>query len=128
MSKVLLQVKVHEARHLKKMDVFGKSDPYIVLNCDGRIRQTDVVKKNLNPSWNQTFEFEFDKKHIKNPPDLEVSCFDKETIGKDKEIGTFKVPLKGMFKSDKYDEWFELKDKKGKETGEVHLEIWSKDH
>eukprot|EP01121_Diplochlamys_sp_Union-15-3_P019066 TRINITY_DN7092_c0_g1_i1.p1 TRINITY_DN7092_c0_g1~~TRINITY_DN7092_c0_g1_i1.p1 ORF type:complete len:113 (-),score=32.31 TRINITY_DN7092_c0_g1_i1:41-379(-) len=109
------------------MDHFGKSDPYVLLDCDGRIRKTEHAKKTLSPTWNSTFEFDFARKVAKDPPPLKVTCFDKEAVRKDKEIGSFTVDLKEFFanEGEKSKEWYKILDKKGKEAGEIHLEIWT---
>ena len=53
-----------EARDLLASDSNGKSDPYFkiphnqygVLDLPGKKHKSKVIKKNLNPVWNHTFE------------------------------------------------------------------------
>jgi hypothetical protein len=57
-----LSVTVHEARNLKNVDKKGASDPYakIYLEPDGRPtlkRKTKIIKNNLNPTWQETFDY-----------------------------------------------------------------------
>ena len=55
-----LKITVVECQNLKKMDRFGKSDPYVrvyLLPGHAEIKKTDTKKKNLNPEYNQTFDF-----------------------------------------------------------------------
>ena len=57
-SKTKIRVSLLAAKHLPKMDTFGKTDAYCVLVIDnkragGQIlrRKSEVVKRNLNPEW-----------------------------------------------------------------------------
>jgi Ca2+-dependent lipid-binding protein len=50
-----LVLTVVEAKDLKAVDSGGTSDPYVkVMHNKKEILKTQVVKKNLNPSWNET--------------------------------------------------------------------------
>ena len=51
----VLQVKVFGAQGLAAKDNGGTSDPYCVLELANSHLQTDVVYKNLAPSWNKMF-------------------------------------------------------------------------
>lgn len=56
----MLNVKVIGASNLKKMDILGKSDPYVKLKLTGdklQSRKTTVKMNNLNPEWNEAFNF-----------------------------------------------------------------------
>ena len=38
------------------MSLSGKSDPYVIFHLNGqRVFKSEVVKKTLNPAWNQSF-------------------------------------------------------------------------
>ncbi|KAH9315135.1 hypothetical protein KI387_023762, partial [Taxus chinensis] len=55
----VLSVTVKRAEDLTATDLMGKADPYVVLNMkktDAK-KKTRVVSKNLNPEWNQIFDF-----------------------------------------------------------------------
>ncbi|KAH7671919.1 Enolase-like N-terminal protein [Dioscorea alata] len=55
----VLTVTVISAQDLPSMDVLGKADPYVVLSMKKTEtkNKTRVVSDNLNPTWNQTFDF-----------------------------------------------------------------------
>lgn len=55
-------VTIHEAKHLKNLDKKTISDPYarVYLTPDGKPsykRKTKIVKNNLNPIWQETFDY-----------------------------------------------------------------------
>ena len=55
-----LNVTVVECQSLKKMDTFGKSDPFVrvyLLPGTHEVIKTEVIKKNLNPYFNENFKF-----------------------------------------------------------------------
>ena len=55
-----LDVRVVECKNLKKMDTFGKSDPFVrvyLLPGNHDIIKTEVIKKNLNPIFDENFKF-----------------------------------------------------------------------
>ena len=52
-----LHVEVSEGKDLKDKDLFGKSDPYVVLQVGGEKHQTTVKKGTLNPVWHEKFTF-----------------------------------------------------------------------
>jgi hypothetical protein len=56
-----LYVTVVAAENLWPKDRGGSSDPYCKITVAGSMQQTSVVPKELNPVWNQTLEFSFDR-------------------------------------------------------------------
>ena len=64
-----LNVTVVECKNLKKMDTFGKSDPFVrvyLLPGTHEELKTEVVKKNLNPVFNANFSFKVLNRGIVN--------------------------------------------------------------
>jgi len=53
----LFIVNVKEAQGLTSMDLNGYSDPYVTVQAFGQTLQTAVIKKNLNPEWNEKLKF-----------------------------------------------------------------------
>ena len=46
---------------MKKTDMIGQSDPYVLINVLGsniKPIKTKSIKNNLNPTWNETFGFD----------------------------------------------------------------------
>lgn len=76
----VLNVKVVRAMRLKKKDLLGSSDPYVVLEfADDKLssKQTSVKKKELNPEWNEEFTMA-----VKDPQtqDLLLTLYDWEQV------------------------------------------------
>lgn len=58
----LLRIHLLEAQNLVAKDnlmggmVKGKSDPYVKINIAGVVFKSQVIKENLNPTWNEMYE------------------------------------------------------------------------
>jgi len=118
-----LKVTIVEARNLPAADANGKSDPYVQLlrthGLDHAAVKTKVVKKNLNPVWNETFEFSTSYK-LHN---LKFKVFDHDTFSADELLGNLKVPMDLLRDGKLHDEWFPLLSKNLTPAGELHLKI-----
>jgi hypothetical protein len=94
---------VCEAKGLPKMDKFGLSDPYCVVHLGAKSLKTKVMHKNLNPVWNQTFDFEvFDYDNDK----FVVEVFDEDKMGSDDIIGSFEIPVRRI--GDHHEHWYHI--------------------
>uniref|UniRef100_A0A667YN89 Extended synaptotagmin-like protein 3 n=1 Tax=Myripristis murdjan TaxID=586833 RepID=A0A667YN89_9TELE len=88
-------VRVHllEARDLMAKDTYmmgmvkGKSDPYAVLRVGNRQFKSKTIKENLNPRWNEVYEFVV---HEAPGQELEMELFDEDT-DKDDLLGRFNL-------------------------------------
>ncbi|XP_074561615.1 synaptotagmin-2-like [Curcuma longa] len=83
----MLHVKIISAEKLRKKDLFGKSDPYVKLKLsDDKLpsKKTTVKKSNLNPEWNEEFNFV-----IRDPENqqLNLAVYDWEHVGKHEKMG-----------------------------------------
>ncbi|XP_058094521.1 synaptotagmin-3 isoform X2 [Magnolia sinica] len=90
----ILHVNVLRALHLSKMDIFGKSDPYVKLKLIGErlpVKKTTIKMKNLNPEWNEQF-----KLIVKDPENqaLELQVYDWEKVGAHDKLGMQVIPLR----------------------------------
>ena len=73
-------------QNLKKGDIIGKTDPYVLVNVlGGNIKEckTKVVKNNANPVWEESIRFMANEAHGKV---LLLQIFDKDML-KDDPIG-----------------------------------------
>lgn len=93
--KGLLMVRIHEARDLKAMNwvPWTKSDPYIVMSCDGSVYKTSTVWGNLNPSWNETAYF-----YMRDMESTRLRCrvIDDNIVTGDNLMGSAFVPVKDL--------------------------------
>ncbi|KAK5872293.1 hypothetical protein PBY51_013008 [Eleginops maclovinus] len=95
--------------------VKGKSDPYVKINIGGETFTSQVIKTNLNPTWNEMYEVILTQLHGQ---DLHVEVFDKDMDMKDDFMGRLKISLKDIIDSQYTDQWYTLSDVK---SGRVHL-------
>jgi hypothetical protein len=95
---MIVTVRVVAGKGLKAMDRGGTSDPYVVVQIGEKSKdakkkcQTKVVQKNLNPSFNETFELWSSKSEIASET-VRVLVFDKDLLGADDLIGQVTLPL-----------------------------------
>ena len=84
-----IKVNVKSLRHLPNMDTFGKCDGYVVVECGDQRQQTNKVKSNYDPDFNETFEFVVKK----SSQSLSFTIMDWESSGNHEEIGSTKIQV-----------------------------------
>ncbi|URD76195.1 Plant synaptotagmin [Musa troglodytarum] len=89
----ILHVKIIRAYKLRKLDFFGKSDPYVKLKLsDEKLpsKKTSVKHGNLDPEWNEEFKFV-----IKDPENqvVELNVYDWEKVGQHERMGMNVIQL-----------------------------------
>ncbi|XP_030803166.1 dysferlin isoform X8 [Camarhynchus parvulus] len=72
------------------------SDTYCSSTFQGVKKRTKVIKNNVNPVWNEGFEW--DLKGIPLDPDAELTVVvkDHETVGRNRFLGESRVPLRDV--------------------------------
>jgi len=85
-----LKVKVVKAKNLVNVDVLSYTDAKVLVVCDGHKKTTKIINNNLNPTWNEEFQFE-----INDPSTSFVSfvVWDSDAITKDDFVGCTSVSL-----------------------------------
>ncbi|XP_030803162.1 dysferlin isoform X5 [Camarhynchus parvulus] len=93
MLRCLLQ-RASQLPSLEKRD--KQSDPVASLTFRGVKKRTKVIKNNVNPVWNEGFEW--DLKGIPLDPDAELTVVvkDHETVGRNRFLGESRVPLRDV--------------------------------
>uniref|UniRef100_UPI003AAF52BC extended synaptotagmin-3 n=1 Tax=Centroberyx gerrardi TaxID=166262 RepID=UPI003AAF52BC len=117
-------VRVHllEARDLPAKDTYmmgmvkGKSDPYVVLRAGNNQFKSKTIKENLNPQWNEVYEFVV---HEAPGQELELELFDEDT-DKDDFLGRYHLDFGEVKREKEMDQWFPLE---GVPNGEVHMKL-----
>ncbi|KAM0037000.1 putative C2 domain, synaptotagmin-like mitochondrial-lipid-binding domain, C2 domain superfamily [Helianthus debilis subsp. tardiflorus] len=114
----VLSVTVISAEDLPPTDLLGKADPFVVLTMKktGMKNSTRVVNENLNPVWNQTFDFVVeDGLHDM----LMVEVYDHDTFGKD-YMGRCILTLTRVILEGEYKDCFPLD---GAKSGKLNLNL-----
>ena len=112
-----VRVKIVRADGLPKMDTFtGKADPYVVVTVGRQVQKTTVKKKTLNPVWWETLVF-----NDVNATLLHVEVFDEETIGKDRSMGSFTVPIQANMEQTANTLRGKIEESNRQATGTVYL-------
>jgi Ca2+-dependent lipid-binding protein len=48
-----------EGKSLPALDSNGTSDPYVIVRIDDQHFKTKTIEKSLDPTWNESFTFEY---------------------------------------------------------------------
>nr|KYP62815.1 Protein kinase C alpha type [Cajanus cajan] len=122
-----LVVRVIEAKNLPPTDPNGLSDPYVRLQLGKHRFKTKVIKKCLNPKWDEEFSFKVDDLN----EELVISVMDEDKFFNDDFVGQLKVPVSLVFEEEIKSlgtAWYSLlpksKKSKNKESGEIRLSIY----
>lgn len=86
-------MKVIEARDIPAMDLNGSSDPYVRLQLGKQRSRTKVVKKSLNPTWDEEFIFKVDDLN----EELVVNVLDEDKYFNDDFVGYVTIPIARVF-------------------------------
>eukprot|EP00282_Hemiselmis_andersenii_P035885 CAMPEP_0169427938 /NCGR_PEP_ID=MMETSP1042-20121227/1054_1 /TAXON_ID=464988 /ORGANISM="Hemiselmis andersenii, Strain CCMP1180" /LENGTH=1434 /DNA_ID=CAMNT_0009538063 /DNA_START=72 /DNA_END=4372 /DNA_ORIENTATION=+ len=105
----VLHVEVVRARDLPKMDRFGKSDPYVVLEMEGRIQKTTIKKRTLNPTWRESFVLSV----ADSNSNLVVTAYDWDFADAHDLMGFFTVSVNELLDIDGTDQFYTLRDGDG---------------
>lgn len=114
----VLSVTVISAEDLPPTDLLGKADPYVALTMKKTEakNKTRVVNDNLNPVWNQTFDFLVeDGLHDM----LVLEVYDHDTFGKD-YMGTCILTLTRVILEGEYKDSIPLD---GAKSGKLNLHL-----
>uniref|UniRef100_H3C487 Extended synaptotagmin 1 n=1 Tax=Tetraodon nigroviridis TaxID=99883 RepID=H3C487_TETNG len=95
--------------------VKGKSDPYVKINIGGETFTSQVIKGNLNPTWNEMYEVILTQLPGQ---ELHLEVFDYDMDMKDDFMGRVSVSVEDIINSQYTDQWYTLNDVK---SGRVRL-------
>uniref|UniRef100_A0A8C2JYK9 Extended synaptotagmin-like protein 1b n=1 Tax=Cyprinus carpio TaxID=7962 RepID=A0A8C2JYK9_CYPCA len=92
-------------------------DPYVKIQIGGETFKSQVMKENLNPTWNEMYEVVLTQLPGQ---ELTLEVFDKDMDMNDDFMGRLKMNLSDIISSEYINEWFTLSDVK---RGRVHLAL-----
>ncbi|KAI8337582.1 C2 domain-containing protein [Chlamydoabsidia padenii] len=107
------------ARGLPGVDKHGTSDPFVQVRLHHHtLHKTKTIKKNLDPEWNETFQFE-----LKKPEEtiLEYLVKDHNRFSASVELGCYEqhfATFVELYSRRSIDQWVTLKP-----SGQLHLKL-----
>jgi serine/threonine protein kinase len=108
-----LRVTIAAARNLIPMDKGDTSDPFVTLKVQDKTRlyRSSIVKKSLDPTWNETFDFD-----ISDPKydTLRFFVYDYDKYSTNDFLGECSLPCIAVINlgaDAEYDDWLPLLDK-----------------
>jgi Ca2+-dependent lipid-binding protein len=116
-----MSVHLVEGNGLVAKDIGGSSDPKAILSVCGQRQVSKVIKKDLNPKWDQHFSFNLPD----DDPVLTIEVYDVDLFGADDFMGGIKVPLADLRVSEVRNLTIPVESlgKKGKFKGELIVVI-----
>ena len=81
-------------RHALLHRTGGSTDPFVKLHFDGDEAETNVLKKDLDPVWNEVVAMPVEL--LLEGETLEVQCLDHETLGGGEHVGSVHLELKPL--------------------------------
>ncbi|KAM9837553.1 myoferlin-like [Aulostomus maculatus] len=91
----MLRVVVESAKNLPKKS-FGSPDPITSILFRDEKKKTKSIDSEVNPVWNEVLEFDLKGTPLDSSSYIDVVVKDYETIGKDKFLGSAKIPLRDL--------------------------------
>lgn len=117
-TKGVLCVTVISAEDLPSADLMGKADPFVVLTMKktGTKNKTRVINEDLNPIWNESFEFVVEE----GLHDLLIAeVWDHDTFGKD-YMGRCILTLTRVILEGEYEDSIQVE---GAKSGKLNLNL-----
>jgi len=118
-----VHVRVIKAQNLPAADLNGKSDPYAVVKCEKKKFKTKVIKKMLEPEWNESFSFPASSQ----AKTVCVQVFDKDLLKPDDALGKMEIDLTSLREEKAFysaPRWYRLESRRSsrsKSAGEIQL-------
>ncbi|XP_041041967.1 dysferlin isoform X1 [Carcharodon carcharias] len=96
----MLRCLVHSARNLPNVEKRDRqSDPVVTLNFKGVKKKTKVIKNNLNPVWNEGFEWDLKGTPLDANSEIHIVVKDHETMGRNRFLGDVRTSLRDVLSS-----------------------------
>ncbi|XP_060730490.1 dysferlin isoform X3 [Tachysurus vachellii] len=96
----MLKCVLQRATHLKNVEKGERqSDPLASITFRGSKKKTKVVKNNVNPVWNEGFEWDLKGIPLDSAAELHVVVKDHEKMGRNRFLGECRVSLRDVLNS-----------------------------
>ena len=84
--------------------------------------RTKTIWKNLNPVWNEKYEFEIVSAE---KAEVQIEVWDEDYLSSDDFMGIVTIPLKDLQMNQVVDKWYTLQKKKDKDKikGDIHISL-----
>uniref|UniRef100_A0A672V8D0 Dysferlin n=1 Tax=Strigops habroptila TaxID=2489341 RepID=A0A672V8D0_STRHB len=94
----MLRVFILHAENVRTSDA-DISDAYCSAAFGGVKKRTKVIKNNVNPVWNEGFEWDLKGAPLDPGAELTIVVKDHETVGRNRFLGEARVPLRDVLSS-----------------------------
>ncbi|XP_043368776.1 dysferlin isoform X4 [Dermochelys coriacea] len=94
----MLRVFILQAENVQTPDT-DISDSYCSVVFEGVKKRTKVIKNNVNPVWNEGFDWDLKGIPLDQNAELTVVVKDHETVGRNRFLGEARVPLQDILGS-----------------------------
>ncbi|KAL5711817.1 hypothetical protein ACHQM5_014056 [Ranunculus cassubicifolius] len=113
-----LFIKLKKGVNFPAMDLWGTSDPYVVMQIDGQVVKSKVKWATTDPTWEEDFTL-----HIKIPTTriLQVAAWDANLVTPHKRMGNAGIDLESLCDGSLHEVVVELEGLGG--GGRIHLEV-----
>ncbi|CBN78812.1 conserved unknown protein [Ectocarpus siliculosus] len=99
-----LKITLHQGQDLLALDMGTSSDPLVIFKLGGKEQRSRVIQKNLNPQWEEVFEFE-----CRNSGEsLEITVEDEDRFVND-FMGFVSILMGDLEDKRKMRQWYDLK-------------------
>ncbi|CAB1121421.1 unnamed protein product [Ectocarpus sp. CCAP 1310/34] len=99
-----LRITLHQGQDLLALDMGVSSDPLVIFKLGGKEQRSRVIQKNLNPQWEEVFEFECRS----SGESLEITVEDEDRFVND-FIGFVSILMGDLEDKRKIRQWYDLK-------------------
>ncbi|KAJ1389422.1 C2 domain [Sesbania bispinosa] len=83
-----MEVQLLKAKGLHNTDIFGRMDPYVLIQYKSQEQRSSVAKgQGRNPIWNEKFMFRVEHPGSGNKYKLILKIMDKDTLSRDDFVG-----------------------------------------
>jgi len=129
-----IDIKILAGRNLVAKDGSGflglgknkSSDPYVVISYSRKqLGKTKVIKKTLNPTWDETFKFMLEGRSFRPAEDVVLDVFDHDKSSADDPMGQVRLTFRQLASGQVIDNWFPVQPTQGCKdaTGDLHVRV-----